>query len=169
MKIGLTFDEVLEGTYFLLSDPLHPRPMLLEACVNVANVTDLVTESNAHLSGFFYAEGLAPRQMVSGQVGTRAVRDRKVPYDFTFKSESGDTLRFLGEKDLHVSLGLGALFHLPASVYTVDGTELARSDLHFDPRTRLERLLTSTRLHVDTRLPFVGRSPGADPAARPSR
>lgn len=157
MKIGLTFEEVLEGTYFLLNDPLNPRPMVLEACVSVANVTDFVMESNATLTGSFYAEGLAERQLVSGQVGTRAVRDRKVPYDFSFRSESGETMRFLGEKDLHLSLGLNAVLHLPASVYSATGVEVARVDLRFDPKTRLERLLTSARLRFDTRLPFVGK------------
>lgn len=156
MKVGLTFDEVLEGTYFLLSDPLHPRPMVLEATIALVSVTDLVTESNAVLTGSFYAEGLAPRQRVNGQVGTRAVRDRKVPYDFQFRADDGSSMRFLGEKDLHVSRGLNAVLHLPASIYNFDGQELARVNLRFDPKTRLERLLTSTRVHLDTSLPFVG-------------
>ncbi len=156
MKIGLTFDEVLEGTYFRLDDPLHPRPMLLEARIGVANVTDLVLESNAPLTGLFYAEGLAPKQQISGQVGMRALRDRKVPYDFAFRDDNGEMFRFLGEKDLHLSLWLDAILLLPASVYNASGVEVARAEMRFDPKTRLERLLTSARLRFDTRLPFVG-------------
>src|SRR5438309_379751 len=78
----------------------------------------------------------------------RPVRERRLPYDFTFRGDDDREYRFHGQKDVTMIALHDTMTTLPASLYDADGKEVGRAVLRFDVRGDLVKFLRSWKLWV---------------------
>ncbi len=131
--MGFSFAERLSGTYYLLAEPLAPRPIEVDIEAHVR----VLRAATASVVGRIRAEGLA-NATVQGTLGLDALHEQRIPYDLFFTADDGRPMRLVGEKDLSWFAPVETLVVLPFTI--VDNgknsawNEIARGTLRFDVR-----------------------------------
>ncbi len=155
---GVEYDERHEGSYYLSSDPPTLRAFRFELRVATPRIGEFLRERSALAEGRLHAEGLAEDVLTSGLVTWKRA-ERRIVYSLEFAADDGRVLAFVGEKDLHFTLGTralthlrGSLFHLPEPGDTLcqsaSREEIGRAALTFDLRHDAWSMLRSARLLI---------------------
>jgi hypothetical protein len=144
--LGLTFRETLDGSWHRPSAPADERRCSVDVTVIIPRVTELLGNTVADISGRVTLEGLATDREFKGTLGIGAiVRERRVPYAFSFIGDDGVAYRFDGAKEVNV-LGLPrSMTTLGAYVFDPQGDEVGRVILRADLREEALRFLTTFR------------------------
>jgi hypothetical protein len=151
--IGLHFRERMSGSWYRLESPADERPIEFSGDVTVGKLTELLGNTVAMMRGRVTATGLTRGAEFEGTLGLGAlVRERRLPYAFSFRADDGRTYRFDGAKEVSVLDLTRSMTTLPAYLFNDKGDEIGRAVLHFDLRSDLVKFLRSWR-------PFVGRTP----------
>lgn len=155
---GVEYDERHEGSYYLSSDPPSLHAFSFQLRIATPRLGEFLRERSALAEGRIHAEGLAEDALTSGLVTWKRAQ-RRIAYSLEFTADDGRVLAFVGEKDLHVTLGLraltqlgGSLFHLPEPGDTLcqsaSRQEIGRAALTFDLRHDAWQMLRSARLLI---------------------
>lgn len=144
--LGLTFRETLDGSWHRPSAPAEERRCAVDVTVVIPRVTELLGNTVADISGRVTLEGLATDREFKGTLGIGAiVREKRIPYAFSFIADDGGAHRFDGAKEVNV-LGLPrSITTLGAYVFDAQGDEVGRVILRADLREEVLRFLTSFR------------------------
>jgi hypothetical protein len=150
MNLGFSFEETMSGTYHLLDSPLVERAISFSIGARVKGIRQFLRDKNARIQGVVDIEGFADKRPLEGTLGLKLLDERRLVYDFTFRANDGQSYRFHGQKDV-TAVGLyDTMTTLPASLYDLDGRELARATLRFDVQQNLRPFLKSWRLRYGT-------------------
>lgn len=155
---GVEYDERHEGSYYLSADPPTQRAFSFDLHIATPRLAEFVRERSALAEGRIHAEGLAEDAITSGLVTWKRA-ERRIAYSLEFTADDGRVLAFVGEKDLHPSLGLRALTHLSGSLFhlpeqggslcqSASREEFGRATLSFDLRHDAWPMLRSARLLI---------------------
>lgn len=155
---GVEYDERHQGTYYLSADPPTLRAFSFQLRIATPRLGEFLREGSALAEGRIRAEGLAEDAVTSGLVTWKRA-ERRIVYSLEFVADDGRMLAFVGEKDLHPTLGLralthlgGSLFHLPEQGGTLcqsaSREEFGRASLLFDLRHDAWPMLRSARLLI---------------------
>lgn len=158
LRFGVEYDERHAGTYYLSSDPPTLRPFSFALRIATPRIREFLRERSALAEGRLFAEGLAEDAAVSGLVTWKRV-ERRIAYSLEFSADDGRMMAFVGEKDLHLMLGLraitqldGSLFYLPDPgpnlCQSASRQEIGRGSLSFDLRNDAWPMLRTARLLV---------------------
>jgi hypothetical protein len=144
--LGVTFRETLDGSWHKPSAPADEKRCSVSVSVVIPRVTELLGNTVAEISGRVTLEGLATDREFKGTLGIGAiVRERRVPYAFSFIADDGGAYRFDGAKEVNV-LGLPrSMTTLGAYVFDAQGEEVGRVILRADLREEVLRFLTTFR------------------------
>jgi hypothetical protein len=143
--IGFGFAETMRGNYYRLDDPTNERAIEFTIDVKVNGIRKFAKDQMATIQGVVRAEGLAEEAPLNGTLGMKLASERRLPYDFTFKGDDGETYRFRGQKDVMLIALADTMTTLPASLYDSSGKEIGRATVRFDMRSDLGRFLRSFR------------------------
>ena len=143
--IGFGFAETMRGNYYRLDDPTSEHAIEFTLDVKVNGIRKFAKDQMATIVGTVRAEGLAQEAPLTGTLGLKVVSERRLPYDFTFKGDDGETYRFRGQKDVMLIALADTMTTLPASLYDSTGKEIGRATVRFDMRSDLGRFLLSFR------------------------
>jgi hypothetical protein len=86
--LGFFFRETMRGNYYLLETPLVERALEFTLKVETRKLRQFLRTRTCSIAGDVTAEGIAKKAKLEG---TLAFRERRLPYDFSFK---GDVVRF---------------------------------------------------------------------------
>ncbi|MEO8878200.1 MAG: hypothetical protein ABI461_21585 [Polyangiaceae bacterium] len=140
--LGFFFRETMRGNYYLLDSPLEERALELTLKVETRKLRQFLRDRTCTISGEVIAEGITKGAKLEG---TLAFRERRLPYDFTFKGDNGKTYRFRGQKDWSWFAPAESVSTLPASLLDETGAEVGRSVVRFDLRGDTAEFLKSFR------------------------
>jgi len=140
---GFEFQEMLAGSYHLLTDPGEERPMSLTLHARVRGLRSFLVQAEAEIVGEIDLQGFADHRAFRGRLQIKPVQ-RKLVYEARFEDNKGRECRFHGEKELEAIRPVASLTTLPGSVWSGE-RELARALLRFDPREDLVRFLRSVK------------------------
>jgi hypothetical protein len=155
---GVEYDERHDGTYYLSSDPPTLRAFSFQLRIATPRIGEFLRETSALAEGRIHAEGIAEDAVASGLVTWKRA-ERRIAYSLEFQADDGRVLAFVGEKDLHFTLGLRALTHLVGSLFhlpeqggslcqSASREEIGRASLAFDLRHGAWPMLRSARLLI---------------------
>lgn len=158
LHFGVEYDERHEGTYYLSADPVTLHPFSFELRIATPRIREFLKERSALAEGRVRAAGLAEDAVCSGLVTWKRA-ERRIAYSLEFHGDDGRMLAFVGEKDLHPTLGLraltqlgGSLFHLPepgqSLCQSAAREEIGRASLAFDLRRDAWTMVRTARLLV---------------------
>ena len=128
---GFEFQEMLAGSYHLLTDPGEERPMSLTLHAKVRGLRSFLVQAEAEIVGEIDLQGFADHRAFRGRLQVKPVQ-RKLVYEARFDDNEGRECRF------------HSLTTLPGTVWSGE-RELARALLRFDPKEDLVRFLRSVR------------------------
>lgn len=155
--IGLTFHETMRGHWYRLESPGDERPIEFTTIARVPRIADLLGNAVANLKGRVVADGLTAGAEFEGSLGLGAlVRERRLPYAFSFRGDDGRKYRFDGAKEVELRDIPRTMTTLPAYLFDDAGNEVGRAILHFDLRGDLFKFLRSWKPVVA--LPRLGRA-----------
>jgi hypothetical protein len=146
MMLGLEYGETFRGSFFYLDAPEQEHPFAVAFVIRANSVRALVRERAVELSGTVLASPLGEEVRLRGTVGFK-VSARRVPYEFWFETKRGQ-MRFLGEKDIHPVWPRDSLELLTASIFDVEGKEIARARLRYETRREMWNTIRSLRLRL---------------------
>lgn len=160
MRLGIEYEEIHRGTYYLDSDPAHVAEFSFDLRVSTPKIREFLRERSAIAEGTVFAEGLATHRRAQGLVTWKRA-ERRIAYSIEFGADDGRLLAFVGEKDLHPMLGRRALTRLSGSLFHLasSGARLCQSDLRhqlgaaelsFDLRSDFWKMLKGARLLVQS-------------------
>ena len=143
---GFRFAETMRGNYYLLDDPTDERAIEFTIEAKVSGLRRFALHhQTAQIAGHVHAEKLAKDAPLEGTLGIKLARERRLPYDFTFKGDDGKTYRFRGQKDVMLMALADTMTTLPASLYDESGKEIGRATVRFDLRSDIGRFVRSFR------------------------
>lgn len=145
MKVGVLFKETFRGSFHRLDDPFVERAADVHLIVTIDDWAALAKEGSARLEGTVSLEGLADRVEIEGTVRYRLRREKRVPYDFTFRGDDAHGYRFRGQREPHPLSPLEVFTNLRFALYDPDDHEIARGLVRCDLRADLRRMLGSVR------------------------
>ncbi len=144
--IGVKFNEVMRGSWHRLEKPADELPIEFKAFAELTGVTNIFGKGVAKLHGTVKVAGLAESSSFEGTLGLGSlVRERRLPYAFSFRGDDGRMYRFDGAKEVSVLDLPRTMSVLPAYLFDDAGTEVGRAVLHFDVRGDLISFLRSWR------------------------
>lgn len=144
--IGVKFHEVMRGSWHRLDKPADELPIEFNANAEVSGLGNIIGGAVAKLHGTVTATGLTDSASFDGTLGLGAlVRERRLPYAFSFRADDGRMYRFDGAKEVSVFDLARTMTTLPAYLFDDAGTEVGRAVLHFDLRGDLIKFLRSWR------------------------
>lgn len=144
--LGVTFRETLDGSWHKPSAPADERRCSVDVTVVIPRVTELLGNTVAEISGRVTLEGLATNREFKGTLGIGAiVRERRIPYAFSFIADDGAAYRFDGAKEVNVLKLPKSTSTLGAYVFDGQGDEVGRVVLRADLREEVLRFITSFR------------------------
>lgn len=144
--LGLTFRETLDGSWHRPSAPADERRCAVDVTITIPRVTELLGNTVAEISGRVTLDGLATDRDFKGTLGVGAiVRERRVPYAFSFIADDGSAYRFDGAKEVNVLKIPRSITTLGAYVFDAQGEEVGRVILRADLREEILRFLTTFR------------------------
>jgi hypothetical protein len=144
--LGLTFRETLYGSWHRPANPADERACAVDVTVVIPKLTELLGNTVAEISGRVTLEGLATDRAFKGTLGIGAiVRERRVPYAFSFIADDGAAYRFDGAKEVNVLNLPKSTSTLGAYVFDGRGDEIGRVILRADLRDEVLRFVTSIR------------------------
>lgn len=142
--IGVRFHEVMRGSWHRLERPADEMPIEFDAKAEVSGLGNLVGDAVAKLHGTVKVSGLAENASFEGTLGLGSlVRERRLPYAFSFRGDDGRTYRFDGAKEVSIFDVTRTMTTLPAYLFDDGGNEVGRAVLHFDLRGDLLKFLRS--------------------------
>jgi hypothetical protein len=146
MSLGVSFRETMRGNYYLLGDPTHERAMDFTVAVRADGLASFAQSPIARIEGRATLEGFADDVPLEGTLAFRLHDQRRLVYDFTFKSNDGRPHRFRGQKDITPFALVESFTTLPGTIYEGTTREVGRATLRFDLRSDLRKLLRSVRV-----------------------
>ena len=148
MQLGMSFYEVLSGSYWWLDTPTEERAIAVNLEARAPDVREFLRQRTWRVAGTIDAERLASARAIEGTLGSRLIEERRLPYRFTFSGDDGRRYELSGQKEWTGIAPLDSLTLLPASLYDDRGDELARATLRLDLRADGWRCLKSFRLFL---------------------
>ena len=148
LALGFSFEETMSGNYHLLSSQLDERAISFTLAARVAGIRQFLKDQLARIEGEVNLEGFAEHRPLTGTLALKLPRERRLTYDFSFSANDGGIYRFHGQKDVTLIAPVDTMTTLPASLYDVDGKEIARAVLRFDTRGTLVTFLRSWRMRL---------------------
>jgi hypothetical protein len=146
MSLGFAFRETMRGNYYLLADPTNERAMSFTVVVRAEGLSSFAQSPVARIEGTVTLEGFADELPLEGTLAFRLHDQRRLVYDFTFKSNDGQPHRFRGQKDISPFALVESFTTLPGTIYQGTTQEVGRATLRFDLRSDLRKLLRSFRV-----------------------
>jgi hypothetical protein len=144
--LGVTFRETLDGSWHRPSAPGEERRCSVDVSVVIPRVTELLGNTIAEISGRVTLEGFATNREFKGTLGVGAIlRERRIPYAFSFIADDGAAYRFDGAKEVNVLSLPKSTSTLGAYVFDGQGEEVGRVVLRADLRDEVVRFLTTFR------------------------
>ncbi len=144
--IGVKFRERMAGTWHRLESPADERPIEFTANARVPKLSAFLGNVVAEMEGQVIAEGLTKGADFEGTIGLGAlVRERRLPYAFSFRGDNGRKYRFDGTKEVSLADLANTMSTLPAYLYDDEGREIGRAVLRFDLQGDLWKFLRSWR------------------------
>ena len=143
--LGFFFRETMRGNFYLFGKPLEERAFEFTLKVETRKLRRFLRDRTCQISGDVTAEGIAKNARLDG---TLAFRERRLPYDFSFKGDDGKTYRFRGQKDLNWFALAESMSTLPASLLDDSGHEIGRAVVRFDLRGDMASFIKSFRLQL---------------------
>ena len=148
MGLGFQLAESWSGSFYLLDDPLHDYAVRLSLRLGVNGLRRFVRERRVEAKGVVFLEKLAERRpegiAAQGTLAMRLFDEKRIPYDLSFEGDDGATYRLRGQRDFFMHDAVDSLTILPASLY-LEGREIGRAVLRFDPKNDLGPLVKSFR------------------------
>jgi hypothetical protein len=144
--LGLTFRETLDGSWHRPSAPADEKRCTVDVTVVIPRVLELLGNTVADISGRVTLEGLAADREFKGTLGVGAIlRERRLPYAFSFIGDDARAYRFDGAKEVNALRLPRSITTLGAYVFDADGEEVGRVILRADLRDEVLRFLTTFR------------------------
>jgi hypothetical protein len=151
--LGVTFRETLDGSWHRPAQPADERRCAIDVTVVVPHVLEFLGNTVAEIRGRVTLEGLASDREFKGTLGIGAiVRERRLPYAFSFIGDDGRSYRFDGAKEVDALRLPRSITSLGAYVFDQDGEEVGRVILRAELRDELLGFLKSLR-------PLIGGAP----------
>ncbi len=142
--IGVKFHEVMRGSWHRLENPGEEMPIEFDAQAELSGVANVIGDAIARLHGTVRVAGLATDASFDGTLGLGSlVRERRLPYAFSFRGDDGRTYRFDGAKEVSLFDLARTITTLPAYLFDDSGNEVGRAVLHFDLRGDFIKFLRS--------------------------
>lgn len=148
MKPGFFFREAMRGSYWKIDSPAEEHAIELHGILRARDVRRFALDKTWELEGEIDLEGFATKRPVQGSVAFRLLDERRMPYRARFVADDGRTYELRGQKEWSPIAPIESISTLPASIYDVDGREIARATLRFDVRNDVGRLVKSLRLSL---------------------
>jgi len=131
----------------MLDAPLDERKMHLALSLAALGLSQFSRSCTFEAGGYVFAEGLAERSVqgvpLCGEVAFKLFREKRIPYDLSFESDSGDAYRLRGQRDFFVYDAIHSLALLPMTLFDQAGREVGR--------VRLRRQRSTQRLPLALR------------------
>jgi len=143
--LGFFFRETMRGNYYLLEAPLEERALEFTLKVETRKLRRFLRDRTCSIAGDVTIEGIAEHAALEG---TLAFRERRLPYDFTFKGDDGKRYRFRGQKDWNWFAPAESISTLPATLLDENGAEIGRAVVRFDLRSDTSSFLKSFRPQI---------------------
>lgn len=142
----LAFEETMSGTMRAARAPAARRPISFSLRARSRGLLDFLRTREVEITGELMAEGFGARCPLSGTLGMDVLLTRRIPYDFTFTAEDGDTYRLVGEKRIDLAALGRSMTRLPARILDARGQEVASAEVRFDLDRDLWSFLRSFRI-----------------------
>jgi hypothetical protein len=145
---GFSFREKMSGMYWRLDAPTEERAIAFDLVASASSIRRFAIDKTWIVKGTLDAEGLATARPAQGTLVFRLLDERRLPYRVAFTGDDGQKYELSGQKEWSGLSPVESMTVLPASIYGVDGEELARATLRFDLRNELVPWLKSFRIHL---------------------
>ncbi len=148
MGLGFELAERITGTYYRLDDPLVERALRIALRLRVDGMTRFARERTIAAEGMIFADTFASARAggapIEGKLEWKLLDQKRVTYDLSFDGDDGKRYRLRGQRDFFLHDFIDSLGTLSATIFD-DDSEVARAELHFEPRFELPALLKSFR------------------------
>ncbi|MCS6913349.1 MAG: hypothetical protein RMK29_02680 [Myxococcales bacterium] len=126
---GFCFAETLSGHVFLQG---QRRAMECRLRAEAQDIMDHLRTGRTAIAGAVDIEGVCHRAPLAGTLWIHL--PRRIRYEFSFRTDDGRSLRFVGQKDIRLVHPLRTLTTLPGEVHD-NGRTIGLARLHFRWRT----------------------------------
>jgi hypothetical protein len=148
MRLGMSFREALSGSFWWLDTPTVECAIAVSFEAHARDLGEFLRDQTWSVAGTIDAERLATGRAIEGTVGLRLIKERRLPYRFTFRGDDGRRYELSGQKEWSGLAPVESLALLPASLYDDRGEEVARATMRFDVRADWWKCMRSFRLRL---------------------
>lgn len=146
LKVGVSFDENLYGTYHPIGQAHDRRTLMFRLRATSDNLArTLLWDRRVELEGLVEAEGLAHHATARGDLVIQPILRRRMSYRLEFRSDAGELLRYEGTKTIRHLEPLSTWTTIKGNIFDLAGQRRFESEARFD-LTELLPFLQSYRL-----------------------